>query len=559
MNIDFNDLLVQKGIDAVREQIKPAIEQVLNVAVVPQKAPESPLPAISEQLKIALNRYAVIVDVAKMTNKVYDTEAKMEMTKTQFGNKVGKKLANDWFANDHKTIERAIVDAERQRYEDKNIVNMLERYYYIDTTEEAWDVIKKQRCKLTAVKHRNPNQYDIWYKSEARIIIEPENIWFDPTGDKRPKVSDEVYANSYRGLPLEPDDTLTHEDAYVAARPIIDLIVHLCNGDFEDVDWLLNWLAIPLQKPGTKLDTAVIFHGRTQGAGKSLFFGRVMSAIYGQYALTLGQSQLETQYNDWVDGKLWAIFEEIFTGNDRYQNISMVKQLITGEELYINKKFMSGWRQENFVNCVFLSNELMPLAIESDDRRMFVVTPKSKCPQQLAIAVGQAVKDPSKTMIKAFLQYLLTKDTSTQSAHDEARMTQAKKDLITIASSSWERFINEWMQEYLRQPFDTCLATDLYKAYRLWCENRGEKATSLNKFSAYIKQFDTITGHRAWYKNKRAGGKREQGTFFVVGDLPTKDIENYFTLKYNAYHDAITDMTSSFAPIQPSHEPFKKR
>lgn len=548
-NIDFNDLLVKQGVQAVRAQLQPAIDQALGAPII-QVVP-SKLPADSEYLKGDLARYAIIVDIGKMTNKVYDTEAKLEMTKTQFNNKVGKKRANDWFAHDHKTISRAEVDAERQKSTDKSIGNMIDRYYYIDTTEEAWDMNKKQRVKLTAVKHKNPVNYETWYKSPSRKEIEPDNIWFDPTGDRRPEDPNEPYANSYRGLPIEPADNLTHAESAEIAKPVIDLLVHLCNGDMDDVNWVLNWLAMPLQKVGTKMDTSLIFHGRTQGAGKSLFFGGVMGAIYGNYALTLGQSQLEGQYNDWVDGKLWAIFEEIFAGNDRYQNMGMVKQLITGSEIYINKKFMSGWKQENHVNCVFLSNEMMPLAVESDDRRMFVVRPMAKCPSSLSDAVGKAIHDPKKTVIKAFLQFLLTKDLGDQSAHNEARMTKAKQDLICLASSSWERFVNEWMSGYLPQPFGTCLAKDLYYAYKKWCENNGEKATSMNKFLSFVKQIPNISTYRSWYQDKKAGGRR-QNTFIVIGQLPSANIENHFTVCHNAYHDALGDMTDVFSPIQPS-------
>lgn len=548
-NIDFNDLLVKQGVQAVRAQLQPAIDQALGAPII-QVVP-SKLPADSEYLKGDLARYAIIVDIGKMTNKVYDIESKLEMTKTQFSNKVGKKRANDWFAHDHKTISRAEVDAERQKCTDKSIGNMIDRYYYIDTTEEAWDVHKKQRVKLTAVKHKNPVNYETWYKSPSRKEIEPENIWFDPTGDRRPAIDGELYVNSYKGLPFEPAEELSHEQAQQIAKPFIDLLAHLCNGEMQQVNWVLNWLAMPLQKPGTKLDTSLIFHGRTQGAGKSLFFGGVMGAIYGDYSLTLGQSQLEGQYNDWVDGKLWAIFEEVFAGKDRYQNMGMVKQLITGTEIYINKKFMSGWKQENHVNCVFLSNELMPLAVEEDDRRMFVVRPLHKCPNALSDAVGRAIKDPKKVALKAFLQFLLTKDIGDQKPHQEAPMTEAKRDLIMVAASSWSRFIDEWRSGYLKVPFDTCLSEDLYQLYRKWCEKRGEKPAPIGRLVGDIKMANIAKSHRCKYHNKYRGNARTDGTFLVVGDMPPTGIEKYFTDKYNAYHQALNDMTEAFSPIHP--------
>ena len=73
-----------------------------------------------------------------------------------------------------------------------------------------------------------------------------------------------------------------------------------------------------------------------------MFFDRIMRRVYGEYAVTLGQGQLESSYNDWVAGKLYTVFEEIFTGQDRYKHMGFVKQLVTGDQIYISKKFVSG-------------------------------------------------------------------------------------------------------------------------------------------------------------------------------------------------------------------------
>ena len=63
---------------------------------------------------------------------------------------------------------------------------------------------------------------------------------------------------------------------------------------------------------GTKLATAILFHGEVQGAGKSLFFSDIHRQVYGKYSATLGQHQLESQYSDWKSGNLYSVFEEIF-------------------------------------------------------------------------------------------------------------------------------------------------------------------------------------------------------------------------------------------------------
>ena len=69
-----------------------------------------------------------------------------------------------------------------------------------------------------------------------------------------------------------------------------------------------RWLAYPLQHVGAKLRTAVLMHSEMQGSGKSLFFEGVMRPIYGRYAATLGQHQMESQYTDWQSNLLYGLF-----------------------------------------------------------------------------------------------------------------------------------------------------------------------------------------------------------------------------------------------------------
>lgn len=277
---------------------------------------------------------------------------------------------------------------------------------------------------------------------------------------------------------------------YGFVSPLIQLISHLCGDDAKEnpsiVNWVINWLAIPLQFPGTKMDTALVFHGHIQGAGKSLFFDRIMRRIYGDFALTLGQGQLVSQYNDWVEGKLFAVFEEIFEGKDRYAHMGMIKQLITGDTVYINKKFMSGWTQDNYVNTVFLSNDIQPLSLEENDRRHVVMYPTATIPDSLRSSISSALDDGNNLLLRGFYTYLMVKDVGNQNAHTKAVQTMAKTRLQEISMASWERFYTYWKRGDLDVPYMTCLTSDLYDYYVHWCKKNGERATSSTKLLTFM-------------------------------------------------------------------------
>lgn len=510
---DFNDLAASAGLNEVARQIKYAlanksiVTQAANddhsVVDAPTVSHNGNVPAdIEQEMRLAnmLKRYAQITDIGKVTNKVYDTEQKIEYTKTQFTNEIGnKKLADLWWKAPHRKITKSEVAKDLDVMLAVEAQSMFQRYFLIYGTKEVWDDVERIRLPVDTIKLARPNEYDIWLKSDSRITVKSDNIWFDPTRTKVPKHDKDIAINTFDGLPLKPIETEL-SDAAAMCKPITDLLLHLCEGSKDVYEWVLRWLAIPLQQPGTKLDTALIFHGDIQGAGKSLFFDRIMSRIYGDYAVTLGQGQLESQYNDWVSNKLYALFEEIFSGSDRYSQMGMVKQLITGNTIYISKKFMSGWQQDNYVNAIFLSNNMMPLSLEQNDRRHVVCYPLQKIPEPLLKIVADALDDAEEKMIRAFYTLLMLTDLKDQTAHTPAIMTSSKKQLIRLSQPNWEVFYDDWVKEDFDIPYCSCLSTDLYFVYRSWCHRNGERPTTETKVMTYIGRREAKT--RLKYKTK---------------------------------------------------------
>lgn len=560
---DFNDLAKAAGLNEVSRQITYAIQNpsvITATAANDATSPTAPVtqhnghvPADIEQdmrLQDMLKRYAQITDIGKVTNKVYDTEQKVEYTKTQFANEIGnKKLADRWWSAKHAKISKAEVAKDLDVLMAVEAQTMFDRYFLIYGTKEVWDDVERTRLPVDTIKLARPNEYEIWLKSPHRITIKAANIWFDPTRTKEPKHPTDICVNTFDGLPLKPIETDINDAAEMCA-PITELLLHLCEGKADVFDWVIRWLAIPLQRPGTKMDTALIFHGEVQGAGKSLFFDRIMSKIYGDYAVTLGQGQLESQYNDWVAGKLYALFEEIFSGSDRYSQMGMVKQLITGNTIYINQKFMSGWSQDNYVNAVFLSNNMMPLSLEQNDRRHVVCYPKQKIPEPILNKVAKALEDTDDKMIRAFYTYLMRIDLKDQNAHTPALMTASKRQVIRLSQPNWETFYDDWKLEEFGIPYCSCLSDDLYFVYRNWCQRNGERATTQTKLMTYIGRREEKS--RLKYKTPNMLGPK-QSTIICIGMPLDYPIGKYHTQQDwlgQKIHEFKSAINSTYDPKQ---------
>lgn len=556
---DYNDLHAYFGLQVVKAQLTHALNRPR-----PKTADSS---SQDYTLDYLLNNFAIIKETGKITNKIYDTATATEMTKTHFMGLVGKELANAWlFSGKQKTIARQMVRKQVGEQTVKEHQNIFDQYWYIQGTKEVFNFKTGKRQPIETLRLEYPNEFDVWNKSEHRRKVESDNIWFDPTYQKRP-ANNENYINTFNDLAIKPftahelgvsDKQFNEHFLLGMCSPIVELVRHLCGQDTHALDWVLNWLAIPLQKLGTKMDTALIVHGHIQGAGKSILFGRIMRQIYSSYLLTLGQGQLDSQYNDWVEGKLFAVFEEVLSGKDRYASMGMIKQLITGDTVYINKKFVSGWTQDNFVNTVFLSNDIHPLYLDENDRRHVVLYPQAVIPQDMLTAISQAIDDPSQQMIRAFYTYLTIKEIGDQNAHSGAIQTQAKQRLQKISMASWERFYHYWKDGELDVPYATCLTADLYDYYVFWCKKNGERSTSSTKLLTFI----TLREHkeRIRYKYSYQVGnatktKSGQSMAFIIG-LDTKCDQHQFGLCVSKFKYAIMKAQSNQLPQKTDNPTF---
>ncbi len=505
INIDFNDLAQSHGIDEVRKQIMQAINnpqplapvQPINDVPVANEPVIQPTPEqeFKDNLNKLLERYKQIIDDINGNKKtsVFDTVDNLKYSRSLFYESVGKKLGQAFFTANPQTINQSEINQiKADKYDQSRSSNpayisfaeMLKRYMMVYEEDTILDTVENCRYKYKNIKMNNPMGFELWENNPKRKIIHTRNIVFDPTNTKQPPNGEEWH-NTFKGLQIQPLN-MPLEQAWNLALPILQLLTHLCEDNKEIFQWVLNWLAIPLQNLGTKMDTALIFHGHHQGAGKSLFFDQIMKRIYGEYSLTLGQGQLESRFNGWAENNLYILFEEVFSGNGRYEHMGKIKQLITGNTITIERKGIDPYEQDNNINAVFLSNDTMPLSLETTDRRHVVCYPKKPIPAPLLKKISSALADSEQTVIKAFYTVLMLIDTNGQNAHTPALMTDSKRDIIGVSIPSYERFYNDWVTGETEYPYISCKSAQLYKAYTLWCKAKGEKPFTLSKVMTFI-------------------------------------------------------------------------
>jgi len=310
-----------------------------------------------------------------------------------------------------------------------------------------------------------------------------DQVGFDPSC-KDP----DVLLNTWKGWPLKP--------AAGSCNILLDLIGYLCgkeeNGS-EVYEWLLSWMAWPLQNPGAKMSSAVVMHG-PQGTGKTTIF-KVLCQIYGQYSMVVDQDAIEDKFNsDWGENRLFILAEEIVSRMEMWHVKNKLKNLVTGDTIRINPKGLVAYSQKNHLNIVYLSNENQPLPLENDDRRHLVVyTPP---------ALGEAFYDELNAElenggVEAFYDFMLRRDLTGFHPKKRPPMTQAKRNLISLSAASELRFCQDWILGDTDMPVVPCLASDFYAAYLRWCRTNGEsRPRPSNQF------FGAIAHQPGWEKKK---------------------------------------------------------
>jgi hypothetical protein len=345
----------------------------------------------------------------------------------------------------------------------------MESFALIYGTKTVWDEESHRIVPIDALRlAMTSDSVKAWLNSPGRRMVMPEQLMFEP-GQDLPEGCIQLFA----GMEIEPL-ACTVEDV----KPMLDLLRHLCaqsaptpEGVKAVMHWVLCWQALPLQRLGTKMQTAIVMHG-PQGTGKNLYWD-VWRDLYGRYGVTVGQVELEDKFNGWLSAKLAIVGDEVVTRQEMFHNKNRLKLIVTQETKFPIREIQQPTRWEsNHANVVFLSNESQPLALEERDRRYAVIYTPLADETGLYLRVRDFLRDDG---ARKWLWFLLNYPLGEFDRHAKPPMTAAKTALVQAGWRPEERFAHEWMGGLLPLPLRVCSAEQLYRAFRRWCDVNGER------------------------------------------------------------------------------------
>lgn len=391
-----------------------------------------------------------------------------------------------------KIVDEASVDKKRKAKADRankptrpmNWSRFFQRFVLIYPTDTVWDAEYRKIVKLTAVRiNFGVGAVQAWLDSPERRTVTAEQVVFDPS-----YTCSEDCINLFNGMPFKPS-------ADGSCAKILFLLQHLCGeGDQEQcpvMDWVLKWLAYPLQHLGAKMESAVVMHGAAEGTGKNLFF-RAVREIYGEYASLITQAELESPYNSWISQRLFIIANEVISRAEMKHHVGRLKNYITESPIPVSEKYLPLRYEDNHMNAVFLTNDLHALQVSPGDRRYMVVRTPGSLPPDTYTEIAAELEAGGAA---AFYHYLLNIDLGDFDQHTRPLHTAARDDLIEQSYNSAQFFqVQLKSGEVGDVPYCCCLTQDCFDLYLGWCQRTGHRnPLPLNRFSA---EFMAMNGVR---------------------------------------------------------------
>lgn len=347
-----------------------------------------------------------------------------------------------------------------------------------------------------------------WVEHPEREIVRIANVDFDPS-ERKPGIT----CNLWAGWPTRPAKGICDRH--------LEMLWHMCSGEGKRsndlYNWVMRWMAYPLQHPGAKMKTCIVIHG-PQGTGKNLLFESYMS-IYGTYGRMLDQSALEDKFNDWASRKLLLLADEVVARTEIYHLKNKLKSLITGDRIRINPKNMAAYEEDNHANFIFLSNESMPVVLEEDDRRHAVIWTPGKLGPEFYAALLEEIRSGGSAALHEYLMCLPLGDFHPGTPPP---MTSAKADLIDLGMDSPQRFHDELIAgDIPGLKARPAPSKEWYEAYKIWCGREGVRAAPCPRFVHALQRKRNVQCERKYYVNQQT--TIGPHGFLLFGEWPEDD------------------------------------
>lgn len=133
----------------------------------------------------------------------------------------------------------------------------------------------------------------------------------------------------------------------------------------------MDWLAWVINNPNKRITYSLVILGG-QGSGKTII-KKFMSYMLGRENVgTVNNQVIHKSFTGWQAGSVMKVIEEISVAGHRFDVINSLKEPITNETLFIERKNREGQDEVNTASWMMYTNDIGALPINTGDRRFLV-------------------------------------------------------------------------------------------------------------------------------------------------------------------------------------------
>jgi len=303
------------------------------------------------------------------------------------------------------------------------------------------EVIDGKRTKLAI---------DLWGENANRRTV--VNVQYIPG---EPEMTEDNILNIWR-----PSNTQPTKKKPSKWLELVNYIMRAA----QNAKWFLQWLAYPVQFPGTKLLSSVFVHGKQQGVGKTLIVDPVMEFVYGKDNFyRLDNDALQSQFNSYTARRQFVVTNEIYLSSykDRRAAMGRLKDMITREKVEMRELYQPRVRVTDYCNYYLTSQHADALELEKNDRRFFVIeAPEERLSQSTYDEFDKWIRGEGAGAVLHYLQNIDLKDFNPKAA---APNTEYKDQVIDVSMNHFESFV----EDLVNDPKDMFTANGVISEWQL--------------------------------------------------------------------------------------------
>lgn len=152
--------------------------------------------------------------------------------------------------------------------------------------------------------------------------------------------------------------------------------------DENEYQHAMDWLAWVINNPTKRMTYSLVVLGG-QGSGKSIVKKFMKHLLGAMNVGTVNNQVIHKSFTGWQAGSMLKVIEEVSVAGHRYDVINALKEPITNEELFIERKREEGQEEVNTASWLMYTNDIAALPINQGDRRFLIVRSRFRTKEEV--------------------------------------------------------------------------------------------------------------------------------------------------------------------------------